>query len=158
MAADISFIRQEGKPYCDIELDGNDIKRDNTLSSAVYIMLFTDRRATLEELHSANMFPRYPYDLRGWWNDQFRTTHIGSKLWLNKRRKSTDQVLLQHIQYAREALSQLVQTGVAKYVNVQAAWVRMGVMDMRISITRPDNTAIQQQHTFLWTEVQNALR
>jgi len=156
--ADISFVRQEGKPYCDIEITDNDILRDNTLITASTIMLLTDRRATLEELNSSNLFPKFPYDLRGWWGDSFRDTPIGSKLWLNRRRKSTSQVLLLHKQYAEEALLPLVEAGVAQAVTVRAAWIRRGVMEMNIQIVRPDNSITQQTYSFLWTEVQNAIR
>jgi len=156
--ADISFVIQEGKPYCDIEIEDNDIKRDNTLVSAATVMLLTDRRATLEEISTANLFPKYPYDLRGWWGDTYRENPIGSKLWINRRRKATDVVLTQHIQYAQEALNPLVESGAAKRVIVNAEWTRRGVMVMSIQIVRPDDSVTQQTYTFLWTEVQNAIR
>ena len=156
--ADISFVTQEGKPYSDIEISENDIKRDNTIITATTIMLLTDRRATLEEIQTANLFPSFPYDLRGWWGDTYRDNPIGSKLWLNRRRKATDLVLTQHIQYAKESLGYLVESGVAKDVIVIAEWIRKGVMLMGIKVIRPDNSTTQQTFTFLWTEVQNAIR
>ena len=156
--ADISFVQQEGKPYCDIEIVDNDILRDNTLLSAVYIMLLTDRRATLDEITLANLYPSFPYDLRGWWGDTYRESPIGSKLWLNRRRKATNLTLSQQIQYAKEALASLVDQGIAKRVTVNAQWVRKGVMEMDIQIVRTDDSIAQQTYTFLWSEVQNAIR
>ena len=76
MKADISFIQVDGKPYCDIEIEDNDIVRDNTLMSAVTISLLTDHRATLDELTQANLYPNFPYDLRGWWGDTYRDNTI----------------------------------------------------------------------------------
>ena len=156
--ADISFVRQEGKPYCDIELENNDIVRDNTLISAATIMVLTDSRATFEDISSANLFPTFPYDLRGWWGDTFRDVPIGSKLWLNRRRKATDQVLLLHKQYAEEALLPLILSGIAKRIPVDASWTSRGVMEMNIQIVRSDDSVTQQTYTFIWTEVQNAIR
>jgi len=156
--ADISFVRQEGKPYCDLEIENNDIKRDNTIMSAIFIMLLTDGRATLEEISTANLFPKFPYDLRGWWGDTYRDNPIGSKLWLNYRRKATDLVLSQHTQYAKESLAYLVESGIAKEVIVTAFWVSRGNMEMNIKVVRTDDSITQQTYTFIWTEVQNAIR
>jgi phage gp46-like protein len=154
---DISFTQVEGKQYCDIAIADHDIVRDNTLISAVSIMLLSDRRATVDELQAANLFPSFPYDRRGWWGDSFRETPIGSKLWLNRRRKATDQVLLKHKKYAEECLLPLKTKGIVKDVIVQAVWARKGVMIMNIQLIRPDNSTTQQQYTFTWNEVQNAI-
>jgi phage gp46-like protein len=120
-------------------------------------MLQTDQRATLEELTKANYYPVYPYDLRGWWGDSIRDNPIGSKLWLNNRRKATDLVLTQHKRYAEEALQPLVDSGVAKEINVYAEWTRRGVMLMNIQVVRPDNSSTTETFTFIWEEVQNGL-
>lgn len=158
MPADISFVQVDDRDYCDISIVDNDILRDNTIESSVCIALLTDRRATLEEIITANMQPNFPYDLRGWWADTYRTNPIGSKLWLNRRRKSTDAVLLSQIQYAKEALAFLIDTGIAKDVIVNAAWTSRGVMEMNIKVIRSDDSITQQNYTFLWEEVQNAIR
>lgn len=155
---DISFKRRSNTvPWCDISIVDNDVLRSDTLESAANIALLTDRRASVEEITLANLYPKFPYDLRGWFADTYRDKPIGSKLWLNQRRKATDQVLSDHIQYAKESLSFLIDDGIAKDVLVTASWVRRGVMGMNIAIVRTDDSVTLQGYTFLWTEVQNAI-
>ncbi len=159
MAADISFIRKEGCAYSDIQIEDNDVLRDNTLATAVTISLLTDRRATLAEITAANYSITFPYDLRGWWGDTYRDTPIGSKLWLNKRRKSTSSALNDHTQYVREALAYLIDSNIAKDIKVYAEWTSLGVMAMSIRIIHPDDSksSIAYSYTFIWEEVSNGL-
>ena len=157
--ADIAFLQVDGKPYCDIRLEDNDILRDRTIESAVNIMIGTDRRVTLEELRKSGLDLTFPYNLRGWWGDTYRDRKIGSKLWLNKRKKTNSNTLRTHRRYIKEALQPLITNGIAKSINIHAEWgtgEQLGHMLCAIDITRTDDSVTQTTFVLLWEEVLNA--
>jgi len=158
MPGDISFIQREGASFCDILIEDNDIRRGDTLASAISILLMTDRRVTLEELDDANMDTDiFPADRKGWWGDALREQNIGSKMWLSTSKKRTDKTLREHSEYADEALQPLLDSGVVKKVFVLVEWTdeANGVMDMRILCERPDNTATTVRFNFIWSEIES---
>lgn len=98
----------------DLAIDGDGLK------TAVIVSLFTDRRVEPDEL------PPGETDLRGWWGDRLNrdaNARRGSKLWLLRREKRTQDVLLRAKAYSEEALAWLVTDGPASAVRVAAAWL-----------------------------------
>ncbi|MGZ9668061.1 phage GP46 family protein [Pseudomonas sp. GNP014] len=81
--------------------------REDTLTRAVLISLFTWRRAMTDD-------PVDDEELFGWWGDSYPTIaddRIGSRLWLLRRVKLTDATQRDAEFYANEALQWLLDDG-----------------------------------------------
>jgi len=124
---DIALI-QHDNGFFDIALNGVDLATHAGLESAIIISLYTDARASNDDL-----IPDGTDDRRGWWGGSF-----GSKLWLIDRAKATQETLNQAREYCHEALQWLIDDGVARVVDVTTEWLRDGVMIITVDITRPD--------------------
>lgn len=106
------------------------IEEDGTLATAVIISLFTNKR-------DPNAGPD---DAQGWWADD-----IGSLRWTLAREKQLPEVARKLQQYDSDALQWAVSTGLAKSVQVSAAWVAMGVLIEAIKITLTNGQVLQYQ-------------
>lgn len=87
------------------ELTTDDLER--SLTRAVYISLFSWRRAEIDD-------PVDDDERYGWWGDSFpmiANDRIGSRLWLLRRAKLTNQTIGDAQLYAREALQWLLDDG-----------------------------------------------
>ncbi|PHM49341.1 phage GP46 family protein [Xenorhabdus miraniensis] len=115
----------------DIVIDNADIVLDDSLSTAVIISLFTDRRA----LDSDELPTGTGTDRRGWWGDTFNDRPIGSRLWLLAREKQLSAVLHRAKAYADEALVWLIDDGHVKKVDVTATAPASGVLLLTVTIT-----------------------
>ena len=94
---------------------------EDSLATAIVLSLFTDRRATDDD-----MLPRGVSDRRGWVGDEFMGAAgdaWGSGLWLLRAGKVGGDVLEQARFEAQEALAWLVRDGIAERVDVTAQWV-----------------------------------
>ncbi len=118
----------------DLALDSCDLATDSGLRSAVIVSLYTERRAEADDV-----LPDGTTDRRGHWADPT----LGSRLWLLDRAKETDDVLARAQEYAQEALAWLVADGVARAVNVTAAFVQRGVLALTVTITLADRERYQ---------------
>ena len=104
----------------DLVLEHVDLLKDNGLSTAILISLYTDRRAnTSDRLPDSSSI-----DKRGWWGDLLDPPvvddRIGSRLWLLEREQDIIRVLSLAKIYAEEALHWLVEDGIASSVKVTA--------------------------------------
>jgi phage gp46-like protein len=132
----------------DIRVVSGDLESEPTLRSAVLLSLFLDRRVTDEELAE---FGLEGDDPRGWWGDAFPTVEgdvYGSKLWLLRRGKQTEQTRARAEAYAREALGWLLEDEIALSVDVAASYPRMGLLGLEVAITKPANPA--ERYGFVW--------
>lgn len=120
----------------DLVFNGLDFGIENGLRSAVYISLFTDSRASEEEIDAGQ-------NPRGNWSDYYETIPLGSKLWLLYRRKQTEETRLLAEQYARDSLLWLISAGVAQDVQVVASFPRRGILYLEVDIFRPDKVSFQ---------------
>jgi len=115
----------------DVQLGRSGLVRDDGLTTAVLISLFTDRRAKADDpLPDGN-------DRRGWVGDAISPVdgdRIGSRLWLLRREKQTEETRRRAEEYAREALAWLIEDGLAARVEVSAEWVARGVLGCLIVI------------------------
>lgn len=102
--SDIAIIWDNG--LGDLALNGIDMLTDDSLTTAVIISLFTDRRA-----QDSDALPGADGDRRGWWGDSYRDRPIGSRLWLLSREKTLQSVLDRAAAYALEALQWLKEAG-----------------------------------------------
>lgn len=117
------------------------LETDEGLVTAFAQSLFTDARATTEELRAAGM----PLDdHRGHWLDGIVEppgTIVGSKLWLLARALKNDDTLAQATQYAREATAWFVETGVCSRIDVSSRWwPGTGYLALRVEPWRPAAT------------------
>ena len=134
----------------DLVLFGFDLERDDGLETAVIISLFTDRRASAEQIP-----PEYPQDdLRGYWGDitnASATDRTGSLLWLLAREKELPQTLSRAEQYCREALAWMIGDQVSTKIEVSASYISRGWMQLVIDIYRPTGQAVRFQYNYEWS-------
>lgn len=134
----------------DAVLLGFDLERDDGLETGVIISLFTDRRATVEQIPS-----EYPQDdLRGYWGDitnASATDQTGSLLWLLAREKELPQTLSRAEQYCRDALAWMVDDLVATRIEVTASFYSRGVMLLVIDIYRPTGQVVRYRYNYEWS-------
>jgi phage gp46-like protein len=133
----------------DLVMSGQDLLRDDGLESAVLVSLFTDRRASAEQIRGGDD----PTDLRGWWGDFNPVTEgdrTGSLLWLLRREKQTRETLARARQYAEQALAWMVEDRVARSVTVETSYIGPGVLGIGIEIIRPDTSRTQYRYDYEW--------
>lgn len=98
----------------DLSIDGHDFEVDESLTTAVILSLFTDRAVAEDELEEG-------MQNQGWWGDSYSDEPWGSKLWLLRRKKSTDDVASDAEDYAYEALDWLMNEGLVDSIIVNAS-------------------------------------
>ena len=124
----------------DLRIAAPDLAGEDTLRTAVLVSIFTDRRASLDEL------PVGEVDRRGWWGDALAEVdgdQIGSKLWLLRREKETREVLSRAEGYVRDALAWMIEDEVATSIETEASWVRRGEMRLRARLTLPSGHDVE---------------
>lgn len=134
----------------DLVLSGLDLARDDGLETSVIISLFTDRRASAEQIP-----PELPQDdLRGYWGDLApadAASATGSLLWLLAREKQLPATLARAEQYCREALQWLVDDLIATRVVAAAEYAGRGGMVLTIDIYRPSGGTVRYQYNYEWS-------
>ena len=134
----------------DLVLFGFDLERDDGLETAVNISLFTDRRASAEQIPA-----EYEQDdLRGYWGDLANasaTDQTGSLLWLLAREKQLPQTLSRAEQYCREALAWMVEDLLATKIEVEASYYSLGTMLLVIEIFRPTGPVVRYRYNYEWS-------
>ncbi len=130
----------------DLALGPKGLLAEETLESAIYISLLTDRRARADDrLPYEAPSSLIPPDRRGWCGDALANIEgdrIGSRLWLLSREKVTEETRRRAIAYCREALQWMLEDNVATAIDVEAEWNTQeqipGRLDVLIGITLPD--------------------
>jgi phage gp46-like protein len=120
----------------------DDVDIDTTLKTAVLISLFTDRRASVDDI-----LPYEGADRRGWWGDNFSDIphdQIGSRLWLFERESLTQGVVNGIKEAAEKSLQWLIDDGVASRIDVETEIRALGSVNdtiaLGIVIHKPDST------------------
>lgn len=98
----------------DLSIDGHDFEVDESLTTAVILSLFTDRAVAEDELEDG-------MQNQGWWGDSYSDEPWGSKLWLLRRKKSSEEVVNDAEDYAYEALDWLMNDGFIDSIIVNAS-------------------------------------
>lgn len=114
----------------DLILELGDLKLDEGLEAPVLVSLFSDRRARPDQ-----DLPGELDDLRGWWAEDVGEG-FGSLLWLLSRAKVTDQTVERAREATRDALTWLVDLGVAFAVDVEALRSTSGRVIVTVTLTR----------------------
>ncbi len=94
----------------DISILEND-SLDETLTSAILISLFTDKRVTEDETDED--------DKRGYWGDE----NLGSKLWLLDRENISESTRTKAKEYTEEALQWLIEDSEIKDLKIETSYV-----------------------------------
>ncbi|WP_019646056.1 phage GP46 family protein [Novispirillum itersonii] len=123
----------------DSDIFVGDFDGDNVLHSAVIQSLFTWRRALDSDILPPDQ------DRMGWWGDEFgavQNDKMGSRLWLLRREKITEETLKRVKIYTEEALKWMIEDGVASSINVfvERDASNKDRVNLLISIAKPDGT------------------
>lgn len=130
----------KGGTLVDLDYGAKGLVAEDTLYSAVLISLLTDRRAKTDDIipDDTGAASPIPPNRRGWAGDALAETpgdRIGSRLWLLRREKVTEETRQRALTYTRECLEWLIEDGLAKSVTVEAEWAKsFGVTD-RLNIS-----------------------
>jgi phage gp46-like protein len=126
-------------------LAGGHLAEAPPLATAVYVSLFTDRRAGDDDKLAPG-----ETDRRGWWGDLLDDQPIGSRLWLLRRAKHLPETLRLAQDYMREALAWLISDGIAARVEVAAAWQTTSRIAATITIQRLDGATETVRAAWAW--------
>ena len=140
---DVALIYENG--CFDIQVKDGDLVSDDGLETAIIISLFTDRRATTEQLPSGIT------TRKGWWGDLFPDVdkdQIGSRLWTILREKRINSTLVRAEEYCNEALEWTIEDGVASEVSVTATFEGQSEILLNIILQRP--TGENSRFGFVW--------
>ena len=146
---DLSGDRLSG----DIKRDGSRFAEDGGLETAVLMSLFLDRRAEPDD-----EIPDGDDDPRGYWGDAFSAVEgdrTGSRLWLLRRSKLTDETLTRAREYSIEALEHFKEDGVANAIRVKTE-IR-GIEQLVIGVEIDRQKGGTQRFAFVWDRVGGAV-
>lgn len=124
----------EIKLHKDIIISDQDIELDSSLKTAIFISLFTDKQVSMAES---------PHEQGGWWANP----NLGSRLWLLKREKITEDLIRKIKAYSDEALHWMVESGMCESIKITA--VRNGLNSILIDILVKKNNQYEN-HSFDW--------
>lgn len=142
-------IAPAGDPVNPGGLDAN-----GQLASAVYISLFTDRKAP------EGWRPEV-VDRRGWWGDEVapegeESFELGSHLWTLRNEVATEENAVLARLYAQEALAWLTEESVAATVTVESGLIEQPHRGVWLSIRitdRQGEIAFDKRFARLWREI-----
>lgn len=124
-----------------IDEDEQRFVEDEGLETPTSLSLFTDRRATPDEL---KVFGVEPSANRGWPGDSFPEVdgdEWGSKLWLLERALRNDETLAFGEKFVEEALAWQVEDGIARSVVATTSWIgATGYMLLELVVTKGNGT------------------
>ena len=134
----------------DISITNGDLTSCDGLETAVIVSLFTWARASASEVDDGA--PRF-----GWWGDKIdedNTDSTGSKLYLLKRCKITEETLAKAKEYIESALKWLITDGIASQVlvSVERNADDKNRIDATVSIVRGDKTKTMKFND-LWSKL-----
>ena len=124
-----------GKFELDIKVGDYDLLADDGAETATFISLFSNQWVDVDEI------PYLTTARFGWWGDTLASIvgdQIGSKLWTLDREKTTSQTLQRFIDYTKDALQWMLDDGFTDKIDVDAVYIRTGVIELMIDIYRPD--------------------
>ena len=120
--------------------------REDTLTRAVLISLFTWRRAMTDD-------PVDDEELFGWWGDSYPTIaddRIGSRLWLLRRVKLTDATQRDAEFYANEALQWLLDDGHVIAIEIISEKHDINRLNLIVILTIPGGDRVEIKPNSSW--------
>ena len=131
----------------DLVVKNSEIQTDESLKSAVLVSLFTDVKCEKTEL------PKGELSQGGYFGDAIFGEKTGSKLWLLKRPKYTNETLIKAKEYAQNALAWLVTDKLAQEVDVETAFNDKKSMSLKVSILKNNNEIESIHINNLWSHL-----
>lgn len=130
----------------DVTIDetSNDLLSDSGLETAILISLFSDRRASADDVIPDTSID----DLRGWWGDTLINFNIGSLLWLLGRSSTSETLPSEIEEYTNNALSWLIAEGIAKTITTTT--VRSGTYHFKSTIVIQRSEAVDITFTYYY--------
>jgi phage gp46-like protein len=108
----------------------------NPIISQILISVFSDRlAATDDEIPGGTGNPR------GWWGDAGEDRPIGSRMWLLRRAKQTQETLQRAFDYLAEALQWMIDDKVVTKFEIAVKWVRQSFLGAVIVAHLPGGAA-----------------
>lgn len=137
----------------DICIQGGGFLSDPGLETAIFLSMFLDRRADEgdEELIGGGEFVFGETNLRGWWGNELLAAEgdeYGSRLWLFRRSTLTSNTLEAMQRAVEECLQWLLDSSIARAVDVELSIAVKDRVDIGIVISRNANTPVK--FSFVW--------
>lgn len=135
-AGDIQLIYAPEVGYGELTVIDRDLARDPGVETAIFICLFTDQRANVDDV-----LPDNSGDMRGFWGDDLNADKRsdGSRIWLLLRNPITEALLSQLKETVNQALSWLVDDGIMD--NVEVSITTDGIIIyINVRLTRSSTT------------------
>ena len=145
---DLALAFDQATFSADLLLDAGKLATADGMRTAIWISLFTDARARVDD-----PLPEPGADRRGWWGDSEARDdgeQTGSRLWLLARSKIVPATLTRAREYAAEALAWLVEDQIASSVDIEVEAQRPDRLAIGVTIVRPTGPD-RQRYDFVWT-------
>ena len=117
----------------DLVIEGDDLKLEQGLETAVIISLFSDKRV------SRQLLPEGASGQRGWWGDvlsDIESDEIGSHFWIINRETVSYEVLNRLEEFVFRALEWMIDGGLAERIEVTSTRRDLEIIDISVSISR----------------------
>lgn len=140
------YVEADEDGIYDLVIEDGDFKKTGGLDSAIFVSLFTDRRANPDEVSD-------PMKRRGWCgteNTPDQQGNVGSGIWLYEQRRLTKGVSEGVRMEAFQCLHWMVSDGLAKNIDVKmGSTPKERRLELNISITAADGGVSNTSHQ-LW--------
>lgn len=146
MTTDIE-LTQDNQGRFDIAIESGDIKSVDSLETALYVSLFTDARATDQQVFT----PEYR---RGWIGNlasPVEGRQLGGLMWLIDQRRLTQTTLNEVVDYARKSLQWMVDDGLCIKTAVSGSVIPTQGIRLNIGITSKEGVT-ESHYVDLWNK------
>lgn len=147
---DVALIWDNENGIADFAISNNDLTQDQGLKTAVYMSLYSDQRAAVDDPIDD------PDDRRGWWGDTLETDgdQIGSRLWIYSRQKITTFVLAKVREAIEDCLQWMIDDGVAAEISVITERNELDRIYAEIKIYRESGSTLTIKYDDLWNAME----
>ena len=135
--ADLSFIYDQDKRHNDIKIVGGDFLLSDEIETAVELSLFSDRRATLDEIQTFQSGVRERQSRRGFWANTFKEFSQGSGLWLLQREKKTASTLARARKFCTDSLQWMADEGIVASITPTVSFSGDALV-IHVAVVKPD--------------------
>lgn len=147
---DVALVWDNESGTADFAVSNNDLTQDSGLKTAVYMSLYTDQRAAVDDPVDD------PDDRRGWWGDTLEADgdQIGSRIWLYSRQKITTNVLSKIQEAIEDSLQWMIDDGVAAEISVIVERNELDRIYTEIKIYRESGSTVTVKYDDLWNAME----
>lgn len=140
---DLALEQKEDKTF-DLVIEDGDLKSLNSFDTAILISILTERRANATEQPVNSL-------RRGWWGNVLSAIEgfeIGSKLWILKQARKTQDSLNRAKDFTFDSLNWLVEDGFLSGLDVTTNFTNDG-LNININFIRSNNS-VDSKNFVLW--------